>query len=139
MVGILWNKNYPLAPCGLRWRACQCPPAGCAPEGAVPRGASPPLVPSSRLRTGADQGNLKTTTTTKQTNKQNYPLLYKSIYCSNIFILSSFHTQNPILKSHFVLTILFRYAAAAKLRQSCLTLCDPTDGSPPGSSVSGIL
>ena len=30
-------------------------------------------------------------------------------------------------------------AAAAKLRQSCLTLCDPIDGSPPGSSVHGIL
>ena len=30
-------------------------------------------------------------------------------------------------------------AAAAKSRQSCLTLCDPTDGSPPVSSVPGIL
>ena len=29
--------------------------------------------------------------------------------------------------------------AAAKSRQSCLTLCDPIDGSPPGSSVPGIL
>ena len=30
-------------------------------------------------------------------------------------------------------------AAAAKLLQSCPTLCDPIDGRPPGSSVSGIL
>ena len=30
-------------------------------------------------------------------------------------------------------------AAAAKLLQSCPTLCDPIDGSPPGSSVPGIL
>ena len=30
-------------------------------------------------------------------------------------------------------------AAAAKLLQSCLTLCDPIDGSPPGSSIPGIL
>ena len=30
-------------------------------------------------------------------------------------------------------------AAAAKSLQSCLTLCDPTDGSPPGFPVSGIL
>ena len=30
-------------------------------------------------------------------------------------------------------------AAAAKLFQSCLTLCDPIDGSPPGSPVPGIL
>ena len=30
-------------------------------------------------------------------------------------------------------------AAAAKLLELCLTLCDPVDGSPPGSSVPGIL
>ena len=30
-------------------------------------------------------------------------------------------------------------AAAAKSHQSCLTLCDPIDGSLPGSSVPGIL
>ena len=30
-------------------------------------------------------------------------------------------------------------AAAAKSRQSYLTLCDPIDGSPPGSAVPGIL
>ena len=30
-------------------------------------------------------------------------------------------------------------AAAAKSLQSCLTLCDPIDGGPPGSSVPGIL
>ena len=30
-------------------------------------------------------------------------------------------------------------AAAAKLLQSCLTLCDPVDGSPPGSAVPEIL
>ena len=30
-------------------------------------------------------------------------------------------------------------AAAAKALQSCPTLCDPIDGSPPGSPVPGIL
>ena len=30
-------------------------------------------------------------------------------------------------------------AAAAKLLQSCLTLCDPIDGSLPGSPIPGIL
>ena len=30
-------------------------------------------------------------------------------------------------------------AAAAKSLQSCRTLCDPMDGSPPGSLVPGIL
>ena len=31
------------------------------------------------------------------------------------------------------------WVAAAKSLQSCLTLCDPIDGSPPGSPVPGIL
>ena len=30
-------------------------------------------------------------------------------------------------------------AAAAKSLQSCLTLCNPTDSSPPGSAIPGIL
>ena len=30
-------------------------------------------------------------------------------------------------------------AAAAKSLQSCATVCDPIDGSPPGSPVPGIL
>ena len=32
-----------------------------------------------------------------------------------------------------------KVAAAAKSLQSCPTLCDPIDGSPPGFSVPGIL
>ena len=35
--------------------------------------------------------------------------------------------------------IIFLCAAAAKSLQSCLTLRDPTDGSPPGSAIPGIL
>ena len=31
------------------------------------------------------------------------------------------------------------YTAAAKSLQLCPTLCDPIDGSPPGSAVPGIL
>ena len=33
----------------------------------------------------------------------------------------------------------FLHLAAAKSLQSCPTLCDPIDGSPPGSPVPGIL
>ena len=33
----------------------------------------------------------------------------------------------------------FIATATAKSLQSCPTLCDPRDGSPPGSSVPGIL
>ena len=35
--------------------------------------------------------------------------------------------------------VMFAATAAAKLLQSCPTLCDPIDGSPPGSAVPGIL
>ena len=41
-----------------------------------------------------------------------------------------------------VMSLLFNMlsaAAAAKSLQSCPTLCDPIDGSPPGSPVPGIL
>ena len=47
--------------------------------------------------------------------------------------------------SHWLFVILLiiyfelHAAAAAKSLQSCLTLCDPIDGSPPGSPVPGIL
>ena len=34
---------------------------------------------------------------------------------------------------------MVHHAAAAKSLQSCPTLCDPIDGSPPGSPVPGIL
>ena len=34
---------------------------------------------------------------------------------------------------------VYAAAAAAKSLQSCLTLCNPIDGSPPGSPVPGIL
>ena len=37
------------------------------------------------------------------------------------------------------LTYIYTAAAAAKSLQSCPTLCDPIDGSPPGSPVPGIL
>ena len=41
-----------------------------------------------------------------------------------------------VLLLHFITRV---DAAAAKSLQSCPTLCDPIDGSPPGSPVAGIL
>ena len=42
------------------------------------------------------------------------------------------------LQLGFTVVRVFIAAAAAKLFQSCLILCDPIDGSPPGSPVPGI-
>ena len=50
-------------------------------------------------------------------------------------LAGGFFTNEHYLGSPLVITA----AAAAKLLQSCPTLCDPTDGSPPGSPVPGIL
>ena len=43
------------------------------------------------------------------------------------------------LKCMFQWLLLFTAASSAKLLQSCPTLCDPIDGSPPGSPIPGIL
>ena len=43
------------------------------------------------------------------------------------------------LQLHIVITPAAAAAAGAKSLQSCLTLCDPIDGSPTGSPVPGIL
>ena len=45
----------------------------------------------------------------------------------------------PKMKFIVIFIIFLFPAAAAKSLQSCLTLCDPIDGSPPGSSVHGIF
>ena len=51
--------------------------------------------------------------------------------------MGHFHVggEEILLSSRFK----FAAAASAKSLQSCLTLCDPIDGSLPGSSVPGIL
>ena len=45
----------------------------------------------------------------------------------SFFIKLFYYFQSPVT------------AAAAKSLQSCPTLCNPTDGSPPGSTIPGIL
>ena len=52
---------------------------------------------------------------------------------------------SKLIRTHMSIVLKLRKpaaaaaAAAAKSLQSCLTLCDPIDGSPPGSPVPGIL
>ena len=45
--------------------------------------------------------------------------------------------NNPYMPELYMIN--FTTVAAAKLLQSYPTLCDPIDGSPPGSAVPGIL
>ena len=54
--------------------------------------------------------------------------------CSNLYTwLYSISTED------WAISLYSAAAAAAKSLQSCPTLCDPVDGSPPDSSVPGIL
>ena len=62
----------------------------------------------------------------------NLPLCFTQIHLkivASIYIYIYIHTH----------TYTYAAAAAAVSLQSCLTLCDPIDGSPPGSPVLGIL
>ena len=49
-----------------------------------------------------------------------------------------FYTTEPPGKPYLYLSYIYA-AAAAKSLQSCLTLCNPIDGSLPGSPVPGVL
>ena len=63
-------------------------------------------------------------------------------FSSYIFLIQYLHLLIVRYKE-LRLTVLNRMpaaaAAAAKLLQSCPTLCGPIDGGPPGSPVPGIL
>ena len=65
--------------------------------------------------------------------------LFKKVFLSLSFLKNNF-IRYRILCWWFLFSQHSKYfAAAAKSLQSCLTLCDPIDGSPPGSPVPGIL
>ena len=59
------------------------------------------------------------------------------LYCLNIYYLKITHYN--IIHSNLYSFLHAAAAAAAKSLQLCPTLCDPIHGSPPGSSVPGIL
>ena len=58
----------------------------------------------------------------------------KTKYKLNILNPQAFKKQETLNKIVYLIP-----TATAKSRQSCPTLCDPIDGSPPGSPIPGIL
>ena len=54
-------------------------------------------------------------------------------------VLNEQNVNSVIVKWQIFGDFYFHMFAAAKSLQSCSTLCDPIDGSPPGSPVPGIL
>ena len=77
-------------------------------------------------------------------------VFHLAVYSRNHSLSVNESLSHSILQQH-IFTPLYVYnrgypggsddkaAAAAKSLQLCLTLCDPIDGSPPGSPVPGIL
>ena len=69
-----------------------------------------------------------------------YTMEYYSAIKKNTFesVLMRWMKLEPIIQSEPERKTPIQYAAAKSL-QSCPTLCNPTDSSPPGSAVPGIL
>ena len=65
----------------------------------------------------------------------------RTSYCLLCFHLQKLfqHKVLLLLSIQFTSVVIVLHNAAAESRQSCLTPCDPTDGSPPGSPVPRIL
>ena len=63
----------------------------------------------------------------------------KCLFWKNIIITIFFLVSKFLLSSKYCVWPWESISAAAKSLQSCPTLCDPIDGSSPGSPVPGIL
>ena len=68
-------------------------------------------------------------------------LMFSALLRSLVWCLTLIWRNSQALFRIFILPFfpLSAAAAAAKSLQSCTTLCDPIDGSPPGSPIPGIL
>ena len=75
-----------------------------------------------------------------KTRKQQFLYVYKNSHRAALHSSASIKAQGKSKNWEKSGPVVFpTAAAAAKSLQLCLTLCDPTDGSPPGSPVRGIL
>ena len=63
-------------------------------------------------------------------------MLYSFVYLNEIFTFKWLKFELNLIVS---LTLCINVTSAVKSLQSCLTLCNPIDGSPPGSAIPGIL
>ena len=72
---------------------------------------------------------------TPKRNKNIFP--YKNVYTN--YYSSINHYSPKVERPKYISTAAAAVTTAAKSLQLCLTLCDPIDSSPSGSSVPGIL
>ena len=71
--------------------------------------------------------------------RSNFAKSYYYIILSGSGIQPIVLKKSPLGYCNVQLNLRTTAAAAAKSLQSCLTLCDPIDGSSPGSALPGIL
>ena len=77
------------------------------------------------------------------TIKLNWPKSDR-LHFNRLYLMYEIAPFTNFFNEILLLTYIYKFntaaaATAAKSLQSCLTLCDPIDGSPPGSAVPGIL
>ena len=87
-------------------------------------------------------GDTETSYTSEETQNLIETPLWKMYMLIERVSISTLKTKERILGSFHLTEChagLLAAAAAAKSLQSCPTLCNPVDGSPPGSPVPGIL
>ena len=126
-----------------------CPPPGDLPNPGIKTRSStlkadslPSEPPKKPKNTG--EGSLSLLQQIFPTQESNQGLLhctwilYQLSYQGSPYI--HIHTHTYTHTPPYIFQGLFPFAAAAaKSLQSCPTLCDPIDGSPPGSTIPGIL
>ena len=84
-------------------------------------------------------GHRESQSTSLREHWSTYVIWIPAQICVFLFIYSVMYIRTHGYIFYTLRYILITAAAAAKSLQSFLTLCDPRDGSPPGSLVPGIL
>ena len=106
-----------------------CTPAQSCPTLCYPVNCSPPGSPVH----GISQARILEWVAISSSRGSSWPRDRTNISCVSCIEMDS------VLLNHRGSPMVDTAAAAAKSLQSCPTLCDPRDGSPPGSAVPGIL
>ena len=120
-VGFSWQEY---------WSGLPLPSPGCLPDPGIEPESVPSPVLAGRFFTTAPPGK----PFVLMEKLCLFPFMYMTLFQD---FLKSLDSIMCLLTNGVFLSIL-RCAAAAKSLQSCSTLCDPIDGSPPGSPSLGF-
>ena len=94
------------------------------------------------MRSFWEPGSFNTHSVNLHSNSDSYQERQSPIICCCCSVAKSYSDSlqpHGLQQASLLCPPLSPAAAAAKSLQSCPTLCDPRDGSPPGSAIPGIL